>query len=168
VEYIYDGNYKSVSSLDIKISQEVIEYYKENNYLSEEELNNYKTKIGEKYSYNPNATRRYQNKPVFYGDTYFLISKNTFSSAVMLASTVKDYNIGYLIGEETGGLATHYGDIYSFVLPKTNLNVGVSHKYFVRPNGLNTVRGVLPDYYQKDVGKDVLDIGIDIIKTKRQ
>jgi len=168
VEYIYDGNYKSVSSLDIKISEEIIKYYGENNDLSEEELNNYKTKIGEKYTYTPKATRMYRDECVFHGDTYFLIGKNTFSSAVMLASIVKDYNIGYLIGEETGGLVTHYGDIYSFVLPNTKLNVGVSHKYFVRPNGLNTGRGVLPDYYEKDLNKDALDIAIDIIKTKRQ
>jgi C-terminal processing protease CtpA/Prc len=168
VEYIYAGNYKSVSSCDVKISEEIIKYYQENNNLSEEELNYFKANIGEKYNYISNATRIYKDQPVFQGDTYFLIGRNTFSSAVMLASTVKDYNVGYLIGEETGGLPTDYGDIYSFKLPNTNLDAGVSYKYFVRPNGLNTGRGVLPDYYQKDVNKDALDIALDIIKTKRQ
>lgn len=168
VEYIYDGNYKSGAKMDLKVSQELIDYYQENNYLSEDELNTFKEMIGERYSFNPSATRSFMENPVFDGDTYFLIGKNTFSSAVMLSATVKDYNMGYLIGEETGGLATHYGDIYSFTLPNTKLAVGVSHKYFVRPNGLDTGKGVLPDYYEKDINKDALDIAIDIIKSKRQ
>lgn len=166
VEYIYDGAYKSVSKMDIKVSKEIIDFYKENYGLGEEDIKFFQKKIGELHTTKLEPKRYYKENAVFRGDTYFLIGKNTFSSAVMLASTVKDYNIGYLIGEETGGLATHYGDIYSFSLPNTKLFVGVSHKYFTRPNGLDTGRGVLPDYYQEHIDKDALDIAIDIIKTK--
>ncbi|CAH2213789.1 hypothetical protein [Tepidibacter aestuarii] len=85
----------------------------------------------------------------------------------MLSSTVKDYKMGHLIGEETCRLATNYGDIYGFKLPNTGLSTFVSHKYFVRPNGLDTGKGVIPDYDIKDLGgRDALDIALEIIKNK--
>ncbi|MCY6369699.1 S41 family peptidase [Clostridium ganghwense] len=167
VEYIYAGNYKPASKVDIKISKEILDYYNSNQYISKEEMLKFKNRLGQTYTFTSKATRSYTEKPVFHGNTYFLIGKNTFSSAVILSSMVKDYHIGYLIGEETGGLATHYGDIYNFNLPNTNLLVGVSHKHFARPNGLDTHRGVLPDYYEKDLNKDALYIAIDIIMSKR-
>ena len=78
-----------------------------------------------------------------------LISSHTFSSAADFAATIKDYNIGILIGEETGGLATCYGDVYGFDLPNTHLAAGVSHKYFIRPSGIDDDQGVLPDYWDR-------------------
>ncbi|MCT4507712.1 MAG: S41 family peptidase [Tepidibacter sp.] len=174
IEYIYDGNYTQANRSDIKISNEIIKYYSDlakNEGATEEEIkelkDEYSKMIGQVYTQKSVASRYYLEKPKFKGDTYFLIGRNTFSSAVMLSSTVKDYKMGYLIGEETGGLATNYGDIYRFKLPNTGLNSFVSHKYFVRPNGLDTGRGVIPDYDIKYLGgMDPLDVALDIIKNK--
>ncbi|SKC81035.1 S41 family peptidase [Maledivibacter halophilus] len=174
IEYIYDGKYTQANRMDMKISDEIIKYYdhlaKENN-ASEEEIqemkDQYMGSVGECITFSAEPSRHFLDKAKFQGDVYFLIGKRTFSSAVMLSSTVKDYNMGYLIGEETGGLATHYGDLYRFTLPNTSLNMVVSHKYFVRPNGLDTKRGVLPDYDIKDLGeRDALDIALKIIENK--
>ncbi len=174
IEYIYDGNYTQINRCDIKISNEIIKYYSDlekEEGASEEEIKKlkeeYSKMLGQIDTQKPAASRYYLDKPKFKGDVYFLIGRNTFSSAVMLSSTVKDYKIGYLIGEETGGLATNYGDIYRFKLPNTGLNTIVSHKYFVRPNGLDTGRGVIPDYDIKDLGgKDALEVALEIIKNK--
>lgn len=174
IEHIYDGKYTQANRMDIKISDEIIKHYidlaKEEN-ASDEEIqemkDQYMGSIGECISFGSGPSRQFLDKAKFEGDVYFLIGKRTFSSAVMLASTVKDYNIGYLIGEETGGIATHYGDLYSFTLPNSDINMVVSHKYFVRPNGLDTGRGVLPDYNTKDLGgRDALDIALEIIGNK--
>ncbi|MCY6484707.1 S41 family peptidase [Clostridium aestuarii] len=174
IEYIYDGKYKQADRMDVKVSNKIIEYYKGNwkkQGMSEKEIKEsikYYTKhLGKVYTSRGPASRHFTDKPKFKGESYFLIGRYTFSSAVMLASTVKDYKIGYLIGEETGGLPTEYGDIYWFKLPNTGLATAVSHKYFVRPNGLDTKRGVIPDYSINDLGnKDALDIALEIIKNK--
>lgn len=174
IEYIYEGKYTQANSIDLKISNEIIKFYidaaKKNN-ASEEEIQKLKDKyiesLGQCYTFKGQPSRQYLDKSKFKGDVYFLIGRRTFSSAVMLASTVKDYNIGYLIGEETGGIATHYGDLYSFTLPNSDINMVVSHKYFTRANGLDTGRGVLPDYNVKDLGeRDALDIALEIIGNK--
>lgn len=112
------------------------------------------------------TNRNYLESPVFSDNIYVLTSSKTFSSASVFAATIKDYNIGQLIGEETGGLATHFGDLYEFKLPKSDLIAFVSHKYFIRPNGLDTHRGVVPDYNIHDLGdKYALDIAIEIIEN---
>lgn len=82
----------------------------------------------------------------FGGPVYLLTGPSTFSSATAFAATIKDLRIGTIIGEETGGLATSYGDIYYFQLPRTKLIAGVSFKRFVRPSGEEDGRGVLPDH----------------------
>lgn len=102
------------------------------------------------------------SKPFFCGNTYILIGSNTFSSATDFASVFKDYSFGTLIGEETGGLATCYGDVLSFTMPNSGLQFGVSHKYFVRPGGFDDGKGVIPDYEMKQSIDDTKN-GIDTV-----
>lgn len=167
IEYIYDGKYKRIGKYAFKITEEIVDHYEKNHWMNEEQIKELRKNIGQNYeAYKIQASRSFTEKPVFDGDTYFLIGNNTFSAATMLSSIVKDYNIGYLIGEETGGLATGHTNSYSFNLPNTKLLTGVSFQYLARPNGLDTKRGVLPDYYEKDIEKDALHIAVEIIKSK--
>jgi C-terminal processing protease CtpA/Prc len=103
-----------------------------------------------------------ENRLLFTGQVYLLIGPKTFSSATGFAAIVKDYELGTLIGEETGGLATSYGDFYPFDLPNTKLWVLVSHKRIFRPSGEDDGRGVLPDYEVKQSTED-LEKGIDCV-----
>lgn len=82
----------------------------------------------------------------FAGKVAVLIDHDTFSSAADFAAMVKDFAAGVLIGQETGGLASSFGDVYRFNLPHTQLGIGVSHKYFVRPSGEMGLHGVRPDF----------------------
>jgi C-terminal processing protease CtpA/Prc len=76
----------------------------------------------------------------------FLIGSATYSSAVMLASAVGDYQLATLIGEETGGWPNTFGAAYSFPLPVTGLIAHASTARFVRPSGDASIKGgVLPD-----------------------
>jgi hypothetical protein len=81
----------------------------------------------------------------FDGEVYVLIGPGTFSSATSFASAIKDHRIGTLVGEETGGLATTYGNNYTFTLPNTMLQGTVSLQKYIRPSGIDDGRGVLPD-----------------------
>jgi hypothetical protein len=89
------------------------------------------------------------------GRTCFLIGPRTFSSAMMLANAVGDFDLATLIGEETGGIPTAYGEVYPFDLPNTKLLVNVSSALFVRSNGdRDDRRGILPDIEVHEFAED--------------
>lgn len=82
----------------------------------------------------------------FHGNVYLLISHTTFSSASSFAWAFKEADCGTIIGEETGGMSVHYGDVISFQLPNSGLAVNVSHKRFWLPEAdENDIHGVMPD-----------------------
>jgi C-terminal processing protease CtpA/Prc len=85
-------------------------------------------------------------EPRFTGPVCVLVGPATFSSAMMLANAVKDFRLATLVGEETGGVPTSFGEVYAFRLPNSGLSAAVSTARFVRANGDATDRrGVLPD-----------------------
>ena len=166
LNYITDKPYMQVSRMDIKISKQIKSFYK--NFLPWYVRwlpVQYVHPLGWKLWSTPEGgTAVFTSKPQkpgknplrFKGNVYVLIGPRTFSSAVMFAAVIKDYKIGTLIGEETGGLASHFGDVYPFILPNTQISAGVSHKYFLRPNGQDDGRGVLPDYEVKTELSDII------------
>jgi hypothetical protein len=82
----------------------------------------------------------------FDGPVCFLMGPGTYSSAVMLADAVKEFQLATLIGEETGGWPNSFGQAYSFTLPSTGLIARASTARFVRPRGdASRKGGVLPD-----------------------
>lgn len=101
-------------------------------------------------------------KDKFKGDVYVLISSCTYSSAMMIAWQLADnHSSTTLVGEPTGSNPCTYGDVLSFVLPKTNIKGGVSCKYFRRTNASLCGQGALyPDFYVPITYKD-FSMGID-------
>ncbi len=64
-------------------------------------------------------------------DSFFvLIGKNTFSSAVMNAVELKKNSSATFIGEETSGSINHYGEVRGFNLPKSDIVIAYSTKYW--------------------------------------
>lgn len=169
--YITDNNFATYSRVDEKGSSQIIDRYKAKGQSvqvsadgSSAVISNgsYSKKItvGTIYTSDCEEEIPYPVKNKFTGNVYLLTSSYTFSSATDFASIFKDYKLGTIIGEETGGLATSYGDVYSFKLPNTNLDAGVSYKYFVRPSGSEDMSsGVIPDY---EVSQTIDDIKTDI------
>jgi hypothetical protein len=114
--------------------------------------------------------RKVANK--FTGKTYLLTSHYTFSSANMLASAYKFYNMGTIIGEETGGVLTAFGDLVEIILPNTKLKAFCSHKKFVHPGADGKLHGVKPDIEIVPTQEDIQtgrDAALEYIKqhTKR-
>ena len=88
-----------------------------------------------------------RQKDLFKGDLHLLIGPRTFSSAADFAAVIKDYHLGQLIGEETGGVRQTAGDVLGDQLPSSTINFGVSCKVFYAPipNVDDEDRGTLPD-----------------------
>ena len=85
-------------------------------------------------------------QPFFGRPVCVLIGPQTFSSAMELADAVKTYHLATLVGEETGGRPSGFGEIYVFRLPTSQLAVSVSSAQNIRASGDTTDhRGVLPD-----------------------
>jgi C-terminal processing protease CtpA/Prc len=86
---------------------------------------------------------------------------------------IKDYKLGKIIGQETGGTPTCYGDHFDFELPNTKTKVRVSYKWSLRPSGVDDNRGVIPDIILDPTLEDILlekdremDYVLNLIKEK--
>ncbi len=149
--YLYDKPYKSYSLIETKITEDI------------RNLNDYYAQ------FKVDTTIRFdtyqKNEPInnirFSGNIFLLTSVFTFSSGTHCAMLFKDYDIGTIVGQETGGLPSGYGDTFFFKLPYSGLNARVSYKYFIRPSGKNDGKGVLPDVPIKYSIDDLL-IGNDM------
>ena len=86
-----------------------------------------------------------ENRFRFRGPVYVLAGPNTQSSGMNFVCAVKDCRLGTVVGEETGDPATAFGDLEPFRLRNSGLELYVSTKFFIRPNGDEERRGVLPD-----------------------
>lgn len=97
-----------------------------------------------------------EDNPLRYnGNIYVLIDNSSFSMSVMFAAFMKDYGLATLIGEETGQSANPYGGNYVFDLPNTQLRASVPSARSYRPSGLDTKRGVIPDFIVKQNLEDL-------------
>lgn len=83
--------------------------------------------------------------PRFQGRVYLLVNRRTYSNAVAVAAQVQDGHFGTILGEETSDLATTFGAMETFKLPRTGLVVGFPKAFIVRPSGDLAPRGVVPD-----------------------
>lgn len=95
----------------------------------------------------------------FKGKVMVLIGPETFSSAILFATLVQDNKIARLAGESPAtGHPTHFGEMYSVVLPNTGLQLRFGVKEWIRPAGRDAVNKLVPDFPCKlpadgDVGK---------------
>ena len=80
----------------------------------------------------------------FNGKVYLLISNYTNSAAVVFAAIFKYYNIGTIIGRETGGRIGFTSDPIVLQMPESKLSVCVPTAILTLP-GDDPNRGVLPD-----------------------
>ncbi|MCK4750772.1 MAG: hypothetical protein KAT15_27125, partial [Bacteroidales bacterium] len=82
---------------------------------------------------------KYQGEVKF----YVLVSRHTFSSAIINTVDFMNNTDVVIVGEGTGGRPNHFGEIQRFVLPESHLVVSYSTKYFtLLPED---VPSILPD-----------------------
>ncbi|MDD2804716.1 MAG: S41 family peptidase [Elusimicrobiales bacterium] len=144
MKYLTEKPVRSFSKMQVKVSAELLANPKYSRHMREENL-----------AFAPgtlvtNRTKEEkQEKPAaFFGGKVYLLTDNaTFSSASDFAAMFRDYECGRIIGYETGGLPTCFGDVFSLALTNSRLPFGVSYKKFYgpRPKPGDEEHGVLPD-----------------------
>lgn len=154
IDYIYDKPFSQISRMDVKVSNQIRKHFASwlpwyarwNPPMAGDFYKRlWDAPVGAIVSFESTPDTPPPNPLRYRGRVYLLVDAGTFSSASMFAATLKDYGIATLIGEETGGLATAYGELYSFQLPHTKLSFTCSSKRFLRPSGIDDGRGVIPD-----------------------
>jgi len=96
----------------------------------------------------------------FSGPIFVLIGSQSWSASAIFASTVKCFNIGTLVGEETADPPTLYGTCIFSKLPHSGLQFAVASNLMVAACGKPDGRGVLPDYKIKQEPQDTAK-GVD-------
>ncbi len=81
------------------------------------------------------------------GGLYVAVGRHTYSSAVLNALSLKEETGALVIGEATGGGASHYGEVRSFNLPRSGIRIFYSTKYFRRPGGDEPISPDIPLTY---------------------
>ena len=152
-EYITDQPYRQFSRVERKVSNQARTCFLSQNgnvpWADGQEIGSvYKAEVPW-HKPNPNPLR-------FFGRVLVLISEKTFSSAVAFAATIKDLKLGTLVGQETGGKPTDFGDYCPFKLPNTQLELIVSTTFWVRPGGFDNQKGVIPDV-KVDTEQEAMD-----------
>ena len=100
---------------------------------------------GERFAFEiPEVSPR--SDSTFEGRVWALVNRHSYSNAASVAAVVQDYGFATVLGEETSDLPTSYASSAQFTLPHTGLVVTYPKGYFVRPNGDEAVRGVVPDH----------------------
>jgi len=81
------------------------------------------------------------------GNTILLVSNHTFSSASSFSWAFKEFGMGKVVGEETGGVSVSFGDVLLYKMPYSGLTASVSFKKFWHYNAdENHIHGTIPDY----------------------
>jgi C-terminal processing protease CtpA/Prc len=101
----------------------------------------------------PNYETITPNRDAWQGKLVLLCDRFTASAAVDTAVIIKANKAGLIVGEETGGRASYFGNVTTITLPNSRLECRVPTAYFMRPAKFDDGRGVLPDL-QLDVTLD--------------
>ncbi len=103
-------------------------------------------------------------KSKFKGELYCLCDAGTFSTASSFCAIIKDYELGKLVGEATGGMASSYGNYIDVKLPNSELGFLISTGFYTRPNGDSGIKSVKPHLDYTFRSKSIRDIIVDISK----
>ena len=96
----------------------------------------------------------------FNGTVYVLTSKNTYSSATVLAVTLSINNLGEIIGEPSSNSPSSYGDCAIETFADGNFLIQVSQYYMYLPVQGDTMKVDIPcppeqavEVFQKTIGR---------------
>lgn len=148
ISYFTGKRYRNVSAVKLKISKHGRELAK----LYGQPYSLEAMPDGSVYTHNVKRLTRPQRRVHrFRGKTAVLIGPGTFSSANMLANTIKDYKLARVFGQPTAEPGNDFGEVFSFMLPRTNIIARGATKMFVRANGDDKdFNGIQPDVLVED------------------
>ncbi|WP_350292552.1 S41 family peptidase [uncultured Croceitalea sp.] len=93
----------------------------------------------------PNWVTPNNEVTVFKGNVYALVSKQSYSQAIVFTTIIQDFNLAKIIGEETAGKANQTGQVQNIQLNYTGFTVYCPIYIFSRAKVVDESRGVIPD-----------------------
>ncbi|WP_101443617.1 S41 family peptidase [Pontibacter ramchanderi] len=105
---------------------------------------------GETFAYAQTLQPPVPDERRFKGKVYVLVNRQSYSMAAVSGALIQDYGFGEIVGEETGDTPTLYAAQFSFLLPRTSVELKVPKGYIVRPNGDEKLAGLIPDHLVRD------------------
>ena len=136
LSYLTKSSYRMAGGSELKVSEQFKTHMKTPGLNYTKPAKYFTMDNGTSMKFGPNDTRKPNKQEYFYrGKVCFLIGSFTFSSANMLASTIKDYRLATLIGEPVGEPANDYGELCPIKLPNTRFEAFTSTTLWIRPNG---------------------------------
>jgi len=161
LNYLTNKPYRQFEKYKCKISRQLLD--PDNNALNKiAEENPEDLEIGKFVGRDIPLKKPGDNSLRYDGDIYVLIGNGTFSSGQSFAAAVKCFEIGTLVGQETGSTTIEYGDMMTLTMPNSGLMFNVPCKYFVEACGKPDGRGVIPDHEVKQKLEDTAK-GIDTV-----
>ena len=170
LQYISKTEFIQFETVFVKISEELIN----RNMLHH--IDSAERKPGTVWRSSNESLIELRDNPLrFTGKTYLLVGGNTFSSASSFTSAFQCFEVGAVIGTETGGVTVCFGDTYFYKLPETNFNMRISYKKFYQACGIDNRRGIIPDFIVENTIEDevnsfdrVLEFTLDLIKNQNK
>jgi len=160
-QYISNVPFKQFGKAIVKTSERQKQFHLEYFGVKQNE------KVGYKTFDDSSLNELEENHLRFKGKVYLLTSHSTYSSAASFAWTFKFFEMGTIIGEETGGQAVCFGDMIIQRLPNTELMMGISHKKYYDYGATDeNTHGTIPHY--QVVNEKAMGYAIDLILKGRQ
>ena len=166
MNYITDKEYSQYQKIEIRISPELKERYKERYPNRFDWINSYA--INELLVPKYDLTKPQNNNLRFSGNLFLLMNNTSFSAAATFAGLFKELGLGTIIGEETGGTISYYGDFWYLKTPNTQITFYVSPKHFIQYGGTDLNRGVIPDYLVQDKDDSIMDFTYKLIEENQR
>lgn len=182
--YISEGYFKTLAQSSMKVSN----VYREYIYSRSPALRQYEryVKLPKRNHYvDLGAILRapldsYVNEEIFFneqpetmdfeftGDTYLLTNRDSYSAASSFASTFQCYQMGFIIGEETGGTKIFRANPIYFLLDKSDISVGMSTTLLKTTCFSEEMEGVLPNIeYTPSIFELTSDLDTQLMYTLR-
>ncbi len=151
VSYIADKPFKWTSKFQLKTSAILKEDVRQTKDTTETYWKSVlEHKNGEIYEYDFDFYEPQPQVKSYQGKVYILVNRQSYSQSAVTASQIQDYGFGQIVGEETAEFPNLYASIFSYKLPKTEINVDVSKGKIQRISGVDNKKGVIPDILIKD------------------
>ena len=153
VAWFADKPFRFSPGFDIKISEATVESNRKRMESIGGDQDSTSKQLAAAYAGKPMGSRvlfpialiEPRQQGIFHGRVYLLVNRHSYSNTVLVAAIAQDYGFGKILGEETADLASTYGALEKFTLPRTGIEVSFPKARILRPSGDPQARGVVPD-----------------------
>lgn len=162
MNYLTYKSYAQYKKIETRISPDLKEYYEERYPNRLDWINSYDIDDFVVLDY---QMEQPQIKDIrFEGNLFLLTNASTYSAASTFAGVFKNLKLGKIIGEETGGKISYFGDFWFLSAPNSKIKFYVSPKRFIQYGGEEYDKGVIPDYIITDKGDSIINYTYKLIE----